>query len=181
MTKLIAISGALRKASHTTALLRTLAKTAPDGVEIEVANVVDVPVYNQDLDVEPNPASVETLRAQVNAADGIIIASPEYNYAMPGSTKNIIDWLSRPYGKAALVGKPVLIITTSPGSTGGVRAQSQIRGTLAAIGAHPLGGAEVVIAGIDKKFVDGDFADETNLKFIQSSLDRLLAEIKIRS
>lgn len=178
--KLIAISGSLRKASHTTALLRTLSAKAGDGIEIEVAEVADVPVYNQDLDIDPNPEGVTRLRAQVNAADGIIIASPEYNYAMPGSTKNLIDWLSRPYGKAALAGKPVLIITTSPGSTGGVRAQGQIRGSLAAIGAHPLGGAEVVLPAIDKKFVDGHFADETNLTFIQTALDRLIAEIELR-
>jgi len=178
--KLLAISGSLRKASYTTELLRSLATQSPAEISIEVADVSDIPVYNQDIDAEPYPESVSRLRAQVNAADGLIIASPEYNYAMPGSTKNIIDWLSRPYGKAALAGKPVLIITTSTGSTGGVRAQGQIRGTLAAIGAHPLGGAEVVIAAVDKKITDGVLTDETTLGFIQAQLERLVSEIELR-
>lgn len=178
--KLIALSGSLRKASYTTALLRTLAANAPAGVEIEVAEVADIPVYNQDLDVEPHPEGVARLRAQVQAADGVLIGSPEYNYAMPGSTKNLLDWLSRPYGKAALAGKPALIITTSPASTGGVRAQGQIRGTLAAIGAHPLGGAEVVVPSIDKKITDGVFTDEGTLSFIEAQIKRLVDEINVR-
>ncbi|BEV12730.1 NAD(P)H-dependent oxidoreductase [Asticcacaulis sp. DW145] len=178
--KLIALSGSLRKASYTTALLRTLAANAPAGVEIEVAEVADIPVYNQDLDVEPYPEGVARLRAQVQAADGVLVGSPEYNYAMPGSTKNLLDWLSRPYGKAALAGKPALIITTSPASTGGVRAQAQIRGTLAAIGAHPLGGAEVVVPFIDKKTTDGVFTDEGTLSFIEAQVKRLVDEIEVR-
>jgi len=178
--KLLAISGSLRKASYTTALLRSLAEQAPAGVSIEVAEVADIPVYNQDIDVDPNPEGVARLRTQVNTADGVILGSPEFNYAMPGSTKNIIDWLSRPYGKAALAGKPVLIVTTSPGSTGGVRAQGQIRGTLAAIGAHPLGGAEVVVAAVDKKITDGVLTDETTLGFIHAQLERLISEIELR-
>lgn len=177
--KLLAISGSLRKASYTTALLKALADKAP--LDITLADITEVPVYNQDLDIEPNPASVETLRAQVKAADGIIIGSPEYNYSMPGSIKNVLDWLSRPYGKAALEHKPVLIITCSPGSTGGVRAQGPIRASLAAIGAYPLGGAEVVISGVDKKFSDGVFTDEANMSFMLSAVDRLIKEIDVRT
>lgn len=178
--KVLAISGSLRKASFNTALLNTLAARAHDGLSIEVADISEVPLYNQDTDTTPGLPAVEALRQKVYEADALIIASPEYNYAPSGVAKNIIDWLSRPYGKAPLAGKPVLIITTSPGSTGGVRAQSQIRGTLAAIGAHPLGGAEVVIAAIDKKIVDGHFTDETNLAFIDQALGRLKEEIRVR-
>ncbi|MFT4091000.1 MAG: NAD(P)H-dependent oxidoreductase [Asticcacaulis sp.] len=178
--KILAITGSLRKASFNTALLNTLAETDYDGLKVDVADISEVPLYNQDIDVEPVLPAVKTLRDQVAEADAIIVASPEYNYAMSGVAKNLIDWLSRPYGKAALAGKPVLIITTSPGSTGGVRAQSQLRGTLAAVGAHPLGGAEVVISAIDKKVVDGKFTDEANLAFIAQSLGRLKEEIKVR-
>lgn len=178
--KVLAITGSLRKASFNTALLNTLAATAYEGLTVDVADISEVPLYNQDIDVEPVLPAVQTLREKVTEADALIISSPEYNYAVSGVAKNIIDWLSRPYGKAAVVGKPVLIITTSPGSTGGVRAQSQIRGTLAAIGAYPLGGAEVIIPAIDKKITDGRFTDETNLAFIAQALERLKAEIRVR-
>lgn len=178
--KILAITGSLRKASFNTALLNTLAATTYDDLTIEVADISEIPLYNQDIDVEPVLPAIQTLRDQVAAADALIIASPEYNYTMSGVIKNIIDWLSRPYGKAAVVGKPVLIITTSPGSTGGVRAQSPIRSTLAAIGAYPLGGAEVIISAVDKKITDGRFTDEANLAFIAQSLERLKAEIRVR-
>jgi len=179
--RIVALTGALRQASFNTALLKTLAETAYEDMAIAVADISEVPLYNQDLDQAALlPAAVHALRTQVAEADGLIISSPEYNYAMSGVAKNLIDWLSRPYGQAALAGKPVLIITTSPGATGGVRAQSQLRGTLAATGAHPLGGPEVVIAGIDRKITEGRFTDESNLAFIAQALERLKAEIAVR-
>src|ERR1700743_894712 len=119
--RLLAISGSLRKASSNTAILKALAEIVADKATIEIFPLHDIPLYNQDIDADPLPPAVTALRDAIAAADGVIISSPEYNYGMSGVLKNALDWASRPYGKARLTGKPVLTITASAASTGGVR------------------------------------------------------------
>jgi chromate reductase, NAD(P)H dehydrogenase (quinone) len=177
---LVAISGSLRKHSFNTILLKTLSKKAPSDLTIEVCDIGAIPVYNQDLESEDLPEAVISLRAKIKSCDGVIIASPEYNHGMAGSTKNVLDWLSRPYGKAALAGKPSMVITSSPGGTGGVRAQAQLLSTLSAIGAHPLGGAEIIITDIHHKIDHDTFTDQSNLEFIFDQIKRLKTDIDLR-
>ena len=125
--RLLGISGSLRQASNSTAVLRAMAPLLEDRASLEVSLLHDVPPYNADLDGEAMPEPVRRLKQAVAAADGLVVCSPEYNYGMSGVLKNAIDWASRPGFKSPLKGKPVLVMTSSPGAVGGARAHCQIR------------------------------------------------------
>src|SRR5688500_8506690 len=94
--KVLGISGSLRKASFNTMALKAAQKLAPEGMTIEIADISQIPLYNEDLKAVGNPEPVETLRQQIKAADGVLFVSPEYNYSIPGVLKNAFDWASRP-------------------------------------------------------------------------------------
>ena len=175
--RLLGISGSLRKASTNTAILNALAAAVADKATLEIFPLNDLPLYDQDIDVDPSPRAVAALRAAIGAADGVVIASPEYNYGMSGVLKNALDWASRPYGKSNLTGKPVLTITASPASTGGVRAQSQLHETLTAIAALVVLRPQAVIGGVFQKMQDGKFTDETSMQFLIAGIDDLLRDI----
>jgi chromate reductase len=175
--RLLGISGSLRKASTNTAILRALAETVADRATLEIFPLNDIPLYNQDIDADPWPPAVTALREAIAAAEGVVISSPEYNYGMSGVLKNALDWASRPYGKAKLTGKPVLTITASAATTGGVRAQVQLNETLTAIAALVVLRPQAVIGSALQKMSDGKFTDETSLKFLAAAIDDLLRDI----
>ena len=110
-------------------------------------------------------------------ADGLVIASPEYNHGMPGVLKNLLDWASRPTGQSTLTGKPVLIFTASPGAVGGARAHAQLNETLASIGARTVLRPQAVIPFVRDKIVDGRLTDPLTLDFLFGAVDDLLREI----
>ena len=175
--RLLGISGSLRKASANTAILKSLAEIIADKAVLEIFPLHDIPLYDQDIDVEPPPPAIAAFRDAIAAADGVVISSPEYNYGMSGVRKNALDWASRPYGKARLTGKPVLTITASAASTGGVRAQTQLNETLTAIAALVVLRPQSVIGSVFQKMTDGKFTDETSLKFLSAAIDDLLRDI----
>jgi len=175
--RLLGISGSLRKASTNTAILKSLAETIADKAVLEIFPLNDIPLYDQDIDVEPYLPAVAAFRDAIAAADGVVISSPEYNYGMSGVLKNALDWASRPFGKSRLTGKPVLTITASPASTGGVRAQIQLNETLTAIAALVVLRPQSVIGSVFQKMTDGKFTDETSLKFLTAAIDDLLRDI----
>jgi chromate reductase len=175
--RLLGISGSLRKASTNTALLKALAETVADRAVLEIFPLNDIPLYDQDMDVEPPLPAVAAFREAIAKADGVVITSPEYNYGMSGVLKNALDWASRPYGKSRLTGKPVLTVTASAASTGGVRAQGQLNETLTAIAALVVLRPQSVIGSIFQKMTDGKFTDETSLKFLSGAVDDLLRDI----
>lgn len=179
MTKplLLGISGSLRRDSSNTAILKTVSELYADKANLQIHPLADLPLYNGDLDGDNAPESVKTLKSAITAADGIVIASPEYNYGMSGVLKNALDWASRPAYSSVLKGKPILIITSSPGLTGGVRAQIQIRETMAATLSRVIPHPEVVITGVFQKITDGRLVDETTLTFVAAAIDSLLLEI----
>jgi chromate reductase len=153
MLRILGISGSLRRGSHNTNLLRAAAELLPPGVELEVYDGLrDLPPYDADLDVEPVDPAVARLRDEIDAADGILIATPEYNGSIPGLLKNALDWASRPFPDNALRGKPVAVIGASTGLFGAVWAQAEVRKVLGIIGADviddelPVGQAEVAFA-----------------------------------
>jgi chromate reductase len=175
--RLLGISGSLRKASTNTAILKALADAVADKATMVIFPLDHLPLYNQDIDVEPPLPAVEALRVAIDGADGLVITSPEYNYGISGVLKNALDWASRPYGKAKLTGKPVLTITASPASTGGVRAQGQLNETLTAIAALVVLRPQAVIGGVFQKMQDGKFTDPTSLAFLSAGVDDLLRDI----
>lgn len=132
--RLLGLSGSIRRHSHCTAVLNTLAGSlgnkAGNKAEMALFPLNDIPPYDPDLDAENTPAPATALRDAIAAADGLVIISPEYNYGMSGVLKNALDWASRPAMKSPVRGKPILIMTASPAFTGGVRAQHEMRETL---------------------------------------------------
>jgi chromate reductase len=130
--KLLAISGSLRKGSFNTQLLKAAAEYAGDGVSIELFDLADIPFYNGDLDGDTRPAAVAALLDAIRKADGMLIATPEYNYSIPGVLKNAIDWASRPAFNSVMRDKPTGILSSSMSTLGGARAQIHLRDVLAA-------------------------------------------------
>lgn len=157
MTKLLFFPGSLRAAASSTALLKALAARLPEGVEAETADIGALPFYNADHD---GGAPVARLLAQVKAADGVVFVTPEYNYSVPGVLKNAIDWASRPGYNSVFKGKACLVVTTSAGALGGVRAQGHLKQILSAMLAEPFPWQEIVVSEAVKKVEGGVFADQ---------------------
>lgn len=176
--QVLGISGSLRKGSNNTAILTSLKKAVEGKLELTLFPLNDVPLYNADLDGAEVPPAVRALREAIAAADGLILCSPEYNYGISGVLKNALDWASRPGYNSVLKGKPVLVLTSSPGLFGGARAQSQIRTTLTSTLSRVVVHPHIAIPGVNQKLTDGVLADEGTLKTILSGVDALLAEIE---
>jgi chromate reductase, NAD(P)H dehydrogenase (quinone) len=139
-----------------------------------------VPPYNEDLDIRPALPTVANLRTAIADSDGVVIATPEYNHGIPGVLKNALDWASRPAFNSCFIAKPVLIISSSPAFTGGVRAQYQLRETLASMHAHVVSGHEVVVAAVNSKTSQGAFTDVASLEFMANALARLRHDVVSR-
>src|SRR5258707_11047717 len=161
--RLLGLSGSLRRASNSTAVLRGLQDTLAPRAALNIFPLHGLPLYNEDDDAEHAPESVRALRSAIDASDGVIIISPEYNHGMSGVLKNTLDWASRPYGLSVLKRKPVLTMTASPAFIGGVRAQQQMNETLAAIQAWAVLRPQNVIGGGREKRRDGRLVDQAVL------------------
>src|ERR1700686_4054035 len=147
----LGICGSLRKASYNTAALRVAIAQKPAGMTVTVADISQIPPYNEDVRAEGFPPSVETLRRQIAAADALLFACPEYNYSMSGVLKNAIDWASRPPDQP-FAGKPVAIIGAPAGMAGSARAQLHLRASCVFLDMHPLNKPEVLIFQAQNKF-----------------------------
>lgn len=148
MVKLIGLSGSLRRRSFNTALLRAAARLVPDGVTLTVESIRGIPLYDGDLEASDGlPARVVELKEAIAAADGLILATPEYNNSIPGPFKNAIDWLSRPSSDIPRVfgTKPVALMGATPGGFGTVLAQSAWLPVLRVLGTRPWFGGRVAV------------------------------------
>jgi chromate reductase, NAD(P)H dehydrogenase (quinone) len=122
------VAGSLRRASYNMALLRAAAEMLPSGVTLEIGRIDDIPPYNADVqDSEGDPESVRRLKHQIEECDVFLVATPEYNYSIPGVLKNAIDWVSRPPKICALRKKPVGIMGAASGESGTIRSQLALR------------------------------------------------------
>jgi chromate reductase len=153
MTKVLAISGSLRRQSYNTALLRAAIAHPPDGVEIELYGELEsLPPYNEDKDTDAPPPAVAELRRRIEEADAILISTPEYNTTMPGQIKQVVDWASRPYGpEASLYSKPVAVVGVSVTDYGAIWAQDHLRKALGLAGAR-VADVELAVGGARTKF-----------------------------
>lgn len=177
--RLLGISGSLRAHSTNSAVLKALASRLGENAELQLFALNDIPLYNSDLEADGFPDAVRALKDAISEADGLILCSPEYNYGLSGVLKNALDWASRPGFNSPLKNKPVLIMTSSPGVLGGVRAQAQLRDTLNATLSRVIACPQVVIPGVNQKIQDGHFVDEPTLQFILAAVDELVAEIDL--
>lgn len=158
--KIIAVPGSLRKKSFNRMLVNSLSLFKPENIEIEIADLSDIPMYNGDVEDAGIPASVAAFKEKIKKADGVIIATPEYNHAIPGVLKNALDWASRPpYNPFS--GKPLGIIGASTGLSGTISAQENFRHIAALMNMHVMNYPVVLVRTAADKFgEDGNLKDE---------------------
>ncbi len=172
--KLVGISGSLRRASLNTALLRAATGLVPEGVTLETGTITGIPLYDGDVEEAAGlPEAVATLKAQIGAADGVVLVTPEYNGSMPGVFKNAIDWLSRPPGQPGVFrDKPVAIMGASPGGFGTVLSQDAWLGVLRSLGTRHWFGGRVLVSRAHQAFdAQGQLTD----KAVEEQVRQLLA------
>lgn len=163
---ILGISGSLRANSTNTALLRAAQELLPEGVTMTLFPLHDIPLYNGDLDATKSPP-VCALKEAIEKADGILIATPEYNYSIPGVLKNALDWASRPAYNSVLAHKPVGVFGASPGALGTARAQDHLRHVLHALLSYAFPHPGILVGHSAQKF------DETLKLTDEPTRDRL--------
>ena len=165
--KVLGISGSLRKASYNTALLKACAKLMPAGMTMSgYVRLDDIPLFNQDVFDAGIPPQPKRFRDEVMAADGLLIALPEYNFSLTAALKNAIDWGSRPPNQV-FQDKPIAIFSASQGPMGGARVQYDTRRILGQLWGHVLPRPEVFIGGVQSKVdAQGNITDEGTKKFL---------------
>jgi chromate reductase len=168
--KILGICGSLRKASLNMAALRACSELMPQGMTLQIAAIADLPIFNQDVLDAGMPEPVKRFRAEVAAADGLLIASPEYNFSVPAPLKNAIDWGSRPPNQV-FHDKAIAIFSAAGGPLGGARVQYDLRRILGQLWGHVLPRPEVFIGMAASKIdAQGKLTDETTRKFLTELL-----------
>jgi chromate reductase, NAD(P)H dehydrogenase (quinone) len=172
------IVGSLRKESFTLKIANALAKLAPDTLKLNVITLNDLSFFNQDLEAAP-PADWLAFRDKLQKSNGILFVTPEYNRSIPGVLKNAIDVGSRPPGKSSFMGKPIGIVSASPGPLGGVSAAKHLQNILPGISGPILGQPEIYLNGVGDAFDDkGNLVKEALQKVLQQYLTAFAAFVE---
>jgi chromate reductase len=176
--RIAVIVGSLRRDSTNRQLAKALTSLAPSDFSFDFVDIGSLPLYSQDYDAEFPAVAVE-FKKKIEAADGLLFVTPEYNRSMPGVLKNALDWGSRPWGKSVWGNKPGAVAGTSPGATGTALAQQHLRNVLAYLDVATLGQPEMFIkhstAAIDET---GEIVNDHTRKFLQSFVERYVAWVK---
>lgn len=183
MTKLVAISGSLRKGSFNTALLRAALAMAPEGIEIVEGSIHGIPLYDGDVEAESGvPDAVTRLKDRVAEADGVLLFTPEYNNGIPGVFKNAIDWMSRPSSdiERVFTGKPFAITGASPGNFGTLLSQEAWLPVMRTLGTVPWFGAKLMVSRAGTVFQDGKIVDEATEKRLRAFITGFAAFVAER-
>jgi chromate reductase len=171
---ILGFAGSLRKGSYNKSLLRVALEMVPADAKLEIFDLEGIPPFNQDLENQP-PEKVKEFKAKIRAADAILIATPEYNYSIPGVLKNAIDNASRPYGDNPFNGKPVAIMGASIGMLGTARAQYHLRQSLVFLNMYPLNQPEVMVPFAQEKIdQNGLVTDQKTRKKIRELVEALV-------
>jgi chromate reductase, NAD(P)H dehydrogenase (quinone) len=169
--RVLGVSGSLRRGSFNTAALWTAQEMAPAGMTIDIFDLAPIPLYNEDVRAQGFPPAVEEFRRRIKEADALLIATPEYNYSVPGVLKNAIDWASRPPDQP-FDGKPMALFGASPSFTGSARAQYHLRQVFIYLNPLIMNRPEVFITSAHTKFdAQGKLTDETTRGHIRNLLD----------
>ena len=172
---ILGFAGSLRKESYNRALLSAASEMVPDDAVLEVFALEGIPPFNQDLEDQP-PDKVKDFKARIRAADAILIATPEYNYSIPGVLKNAIDWASRPHGDNAFDAKPVAVMGASIGMLGTARAQYDLRRSFVFLNMYPMNKPEVMVPFAGEKVDNtGRITDEKTRAKIREMVESLVA------
>ena len=177
----VVLVGSIRKESFTLKIANALAKLAPAALKLDVTTLNGISFFNQDLEAAP-PADWLALREKLQKSDAVLFVTPEYNRSIPGVLKNAIDVGSRPYGKSSFLGKPIGIVSNSPGPLGGVSAAKHLQNILPGICGPILGQPEIYLNGIGDAFDDkGQLTKESLQKVLQQYLEAYAAFVEKQS
>ena len=167
---IVGLCGSLRKASFNRAALRLAGELMPPTMRLDSVDWRELPFFDGDLFAQGLPAPVAALRERIRRADGVLIATPEYNFSVPGGLKNVLDWLSRGDDQPWAL-KPVVILSASAGPLGGARVQYDLRKVMLYLDAALLTKPEVFIGAAAGKFdAEGRCTDETTRKFVSAQM-----------
>lgn len=173
---IVALIGSLRKDSYNVQFVKTLQERYKDKFDLEIADIGQLPYYNEDFEQNPGEV-VQAFKQKVASAGAVILVTPEYNWSIPGVLKNALDWLSRV--DKVMIGKPVLTGGVSAGFLGSIRAQLHLREILASAGLNarlfPPGGNEILVGSAKDKFTDGRLSDEATLSFIDGVMEKFVS------
>jgi chromate reductase len=175
---IVVLVGSIRKESFSLKIANAMAKLAPAALKLDVTTLQGISFFNQDLESAP-PADWVAFREKLQKSDGVLFVTPEYNRAIPGVLKNAIDVGSRPYGKSSFLGKPVGIVSNSPGPLGGVSAAKTLQNILPGISGPIMGQPEIYLNGVGDAFDEkGNLAKESLQKVLQQYLDAFAAFVE---
>jgi len=171
--KIIGLTGSLRRDSYNKAALKAAQKLIPENVTLEILDLAEIPFFNEDVEAQGLPPAVAEFKSKLAEADALLISTPEYNFSIPPVLKNALDWASRGT-ELPLYGKPLGIMSASPGMLGGARVQYHLRQVCVSLNLIPLNKPEVFIAGANSKFDGaGNLTDERT----QSAISKLLSAL----
>ena len=176
--RIAALCGSLRDASYNRAMLHAAADLAPDGMDVEVYRLNDIPLFNEEVEAKGWPEPVQALRDAMETADGVIIGSPEYNFSIPGVLKNAIDRLFRPGGKGPLFGKPACLMGASQGAFGTLRAQMHLREVCHYNAMPVLPKPEILIMKAQDKFENGKLTDQSTRDLISTTMEKFAVLVR---
>src|SRR6201987_5541258 len=175
---IVVIVGSIRKESCTLKIANALARLAPASLKLDLVTLHGISFFNQDLEANP-PADWLAFREKIQKSNGVIFITPEYNSAIPGVLKNAIDVASRPYGKSSLNGKPVGIISNSPGPLGGVSAAKTLQNILPGISGPIMQQPETYLNAIGDAFdTNGELTKESLKPVLQAYIDAFAAHVE---
>jgi chromate reductase len=177
--KIAVIVGSLRKGSYNRLTAHALAELAPEGLELEIVEIGDLPLYDQDLDEGEPPAAWTRFREGIQAYDGVLFLTPEYNRSVPAAIKNAIDVGSRPYGASVWNGKPAGVVSVSMGAIGGFGANHHLRQALVFLNMPLLQQPEAYFGNAHSFFdEEGKLADDGTRKVMQAFIDAYAAWVE---
>jgi chromate reductase len=178
MTRIAVIVGSLRKESLNKYLAKNLEELAPEGTEFTYVDI-NLPLFNQDVEASNYPAEAQAGKDIINASDGVLFVTPEYNRSIPGPLKNAIDWISRPWGTNSFAGKPVGVVGASSSPVGTAVAQSDLHHIFAFLDTKQLSQPEIYMANATDLFDEnGHLTDERWRKNLQSYVDTFIAWVE---
>lgn len=169
--RILGFAGSLRQGSYNRALLRSAQELAPANMALDIFDLASIPLYNGDVEAQGDPEGVAAFKQAIQRADGVLMATPEYNHGVPGVMKNAVDWASRPPRNAVLNGKPVGLMGASPGITGTARGQSQLRQAFEFTDSYAMPQPELLVFRAHEKFdAQGRLTDASTRGFLQQYL-----------